>query len=447
MNYVLTKANIVNEGNTFKGSIIIENGFITRIVAGDEDVAVPAGFICIDLKGNYLLPGVIDDQVHFRDPGLTQKGDLTTESRAAVAGGVTSFMDMPNTVPNAITNDILEQKYSMAAEKSYANFSFYIGGSNHHADELMKIDPAKVCGIKLFLGSSTGNMLVDDQEVLRRIFAEAPTLIAAHCEDEGTIRRNMANMQEIYGENIPVQMHPVIRSEEACFISSQKYIEMAEKYGSRFHVIHVSTAAELSLFRNDIPLAEKKITNEVCVHHLWFNEGDYAEKGNFIKWNPAIKKESDRLALIQGVLDNTIDVIATDHAPHTLEEKSQSYFKAPSGAPLVQHSLVAMLEMVKKGWISIEKVVEKMSHHPAILFQVEKRGFIREGFHADLVVVDPAHSWTVSRSNILYKCGWSPFEGTEFHNAVVKTFVNGELVYDEGSFKEDFRGMRLTFDR
>ncbi|MEI6577263.1 MAG: dihydroorotase [Bacteroidota bacterium] len=445
MNYYLKNAKIVNEGKVFEGSVLITNGKIERIFRLPLSPSPPASYTIIDLNGKYLLPGVIDDQVHFRDPGLTHKGDLFTESRAAVAGGVTSFMDMPNTIPNAVTLGILEDKFSLASEKSFANFSFFMGGSNLHVKELLKVDPKNVCGIKLFLGSSTGNMLVDDPEVLKTIFAEAPGLIAAHCEDESTVKQNLALMYQKYGDDIPVQMHPEIRSEEACFTCSEKYVEMAEKYGSRFHVIHISTAKELSLFRNDIPLAKKKITNEVCVHHLWFNDSDYEKKGNQIKWNPAIKKESDREALFNAVLNDTIDVIATDHAPHTWEEKSQSYIKAPSGAPLVQHSLVAMLEFVSMGKITLEKLVQKMSHDPAILFRIEKRGHIREGYWADLVVVDPETSWTVSKENILYKCKWSPLEGEIFHHKVLQTFVNGDLVFDNGIFDEDFRGSRLKF--
>ncbi len=441
-NYLLKNAVIVNEGTTREGDVLIKNGIIEQIgtgLSGNERYEV------IDLNGAYLLPGCIDDQVHFREPGLTHKATIASESRAAVAGGITSFMEMPNTVPNTLTQELLEEKYRRASQTSIANYSFFMGASNDNIGEVLKTDPATVCGVKVFMGSSTGNMLVDNEETLTNLFSRVPMLIAAHCEDEATIRANVEQYRSIYGEDVPVEMHPLIRSEEACFRSSSMAVELAKKHGARLHILHISTAKELSLFDNSIPLEQKKITAEACVHHLWFSSEDYKTKGNFIKWNPAVKQASDREAIWKAVLDNRIDVIATDHAPHTVEEKQQSYFKAPSGGPLVQHALLAMLEKSMQGFIPLERVVEKMAHAPAVLFQLDKRGFIREGYHADLVVVEKRKN-TVDKSNILYQCGWSPFEGVEFSYAVVKTFVNGNLVWDN-KIIEGTTGDRLEFNR
>jgi dihydroorotase len=442
--YLITNATIVNENKSFLGDVLIENEFIKEIattINSLNDVTI------IDAKGKYLIPGFIDDQVHFREPGLTHKANIATESRAAVAGGITTFIEQPNTVPQATTQELLEDKFQIAAKDSYVNYSFMFGGTNTNLDELLKTDPKMVAGIKLFLGSSTGNMLVDDVEVLEKIFSSTKMIISVHCEDEATIRKNTAIYKEKFGDAIPLKYHPIIRSEEACFISSSKAIELAKKTGARLHIFHVSTAKETELFRNDIPLEEKQITAEVCVHHLWFNDKDYEEKGTFIKWNPAVKTEKDRLGLWEALLDDRIDVLATDHAPHTLEEKNNVYTKAPSGGPLVQHAVVALLEKVKEGVIPIEKLVEKMSHNPAKLFQIKKRGFIKEGFYADLVLIDPNTSWTVTKENILYKCGWSPFEGTTFSSTITHTFINGNLIYNEGVFNDDIKGKRLTFNR
>jgi len=445
MNTILIKnATIVNENNTFLGDVLIENELIKKIssnIESDQNTQI------IDAKGSYLIPGFIDDQVHFREPGLTHKATIATESRAAAAGGITSFIEQPNTVPNATTQKLLEDKFEIASNTSYVNYSFMFGGTNDNLEELLKTDPKKVAGIKLFLGSSTGNMLVDDVEVLEKIFSSTKMIISVHCEDEATIRKNTALYTEKFGENIPIKYHPIIRSEESCYISSSKAIELAKKTGARLHIFHVSTEKETHLFRNDIPLEEKQITAEVCIHHLWFNDADYDEKGTFIKWNPAVKAEKDRLGLWKALLDDRIDVLATDHAPHTLEEKNNVYCKAPSGGPLVQHAVMAILEKVKEGIISIEKAVEKMSHNPAKLFQIEKRGFIKEGYFADVVLIDPNKPQTVTKENILYKCGWSPFEGNTFSHSITHTFVNGNLVYENGKFNENIRGKRLTFNR
>ena len=449
MAYLITNANIVNEGRIFKGSVLIKDGMIEQVLEHDEDLYQHQyhQYEFIDARGKFLIPGVIDDQVHFREPGLTHKADIHTESRAAVAGGITSFMEMPNTVPNTLTQDLLEEKYKLAAEKSLANYSFYMGASNDNLDEVVKTDPSRVCGIKVFMGASTGNMLVDDRQTLEGIFKDAPCLVAVHCEDEATIRANSEKFRQQYGENVPVHLHPAIRSAEACYRSSSLAVELAEKYGTRLHVLHLSTGRETELFRNDIPLSEKKITAEVCVHHLWFSERDYLTKGNLIKWNPAVKSEGDRMQLMGALLADKLDVIATDHAPHTLEEKQNSYFKAPSGGPLVQHALVAVMELYHRGRISMEKIVEKMCHAPSVMFRIKGRGFIRKGYHADLTVVDPDRQWQVQKSNILYKCGWSPFEGYTFRSKIVYTFVNGKLVYDNGNFREGLHGRRLLFDR
>lgn len=443
-NYLIKNGTIINEGIRVIADLLIENGRIKKIgvdLNADREVQV------IDAEGKLVLPGMIDDQVHFREPGLTHKGDIASESKAAVAGGITSFIEQPNTIPNAVSQEILEQKYQRADEVSFANYSFMMGGTNNNLDEVLKTNPRNVAGIKLFLGSSTGNMLVDDQEVLEKIFSSTSMLIAVHAEDEVTIRENMAAHVEKYGDDIPVSCHPAIRSAEACYLSSSKAIELAKKTGARLHVFHVSTAKETELFRNDIPLKDKKITAEVCVHHLWFSDKDYESKGNFIKWNPAVKSAADREGLWKALLDDRIDVIATDHAPHTLEEKSKPYGQAPSGGPLVQHALIALLEAAREGKITVEKIVEKTAHNPATLFQIEKRGYLREGYHADIVVVDPEVDWSVDKSNVLYKCGWSPFEGTNFHSKVIHTFVNGSLVYSNGKLSDTHAGQRLLFDR
>jgi dihydroorotase len=447
MSCILIKnATIVNEGTISKNDLLIRDELINSIGAS-ENWNIPAGTIIIEAAGLILLPGVIDDQVHFREPGLTHKGDIFSESRAAVAGGVTSFMDMPNTVPQTVTIETLNEKFRLGAEKSLINYSFNIGATNDNIKEIMKADPAMVCGIKIFMGSSTGNMLVDNEKTLRQLFKRANMPVSAHCEDESTVRRNIEIQRKIYGDNIPVSLHPVIRSREACFISSSFAINLAKEYNTRLHIFHLSTADEMKLFSNAVPLCEKRITGEVCVHHLWFDDSDYEKLGTRIKWNPAIKTRYDRQALIDGVNNDRIDVIATDHAPHTIEEKSNSYFKAPSGGPLIQHSLVIMLELWHRKAISLEKIVEKMCHNPAILFNIRDRGFIREGYKADLCIADLQNEWSVSKDNILYKCGWSPFEGTTFRSKVVKTIVNGTVVYDKGEIKEDFRGQRLLFDR
>ena len=439
---ILRNARIINEGTDTIADVLIKNGRIERI---SPQISYDGKAIDIELNGNYLLPGCIDDQVHFREPGLTHKATIASEARAAVAGGITSFMEMPNTVPNALTQDLLEDKYQIAARSSIANFSFFMGASNDNLEEVLKTDGSKVCGVKVFMGSSTGNMLVDNEETLKGLFERVPPmLIATHCEDEATVRANMAAYKAKYGEDIPVEMHPLIRSEEACYRSSELAVRLAKKYDARLHVLHISTAKELSLFDNTIPLAQKKITAEACIHHLWFSDTDYAEKGNFIKWNPAVKTVNDRDAIFQAVLDNRIDVIATDHAPHTLEEKSQKYLDAPSGGPLVQHALMAMLEKMEQGKISIEKIVEKMAHSPAELFRINERGYIREGYFADLVVVE-REACTVTKESILYQCGWSPFEGHTFPYRVSKTFVNGNLVYDNGILIEQSLGARLSF--
>ena len=442
MKILIKNSQIVNEGKIIQSDILIENDLISKI---QPNISEEADQI-IDASGKYLLPGVIDDQVHFREPGLTHKGDIESESRSAIAGGTTSFIEQPNTVPNAVTQELLADKYELARQKSFANYGFMMGGTNDNLEEVLKTNPRNVPGIKLFLGSSTGNMLVDNPETLENIFSNTKMLIAVHCEDEATIRANTQKYFDEYGEDIPVKFHHLIRSEEACYKSSSKAIELAKKTGARLHVFHLSTAIETGLFRNDIPLKDKKITAEVCVHHLTFTNEDYDTKGGLIKWNPAVKTQKDKDGLWEALLDDRIDVIATDHAPHTWEEKQNVYTKCPSGAPLVQHSLVVMLENYKNGKISLERIVEKMAHNPAILFRIEKRGFIREGYKADLVLVDLNQNWTVKKENILYKCGWSPLEGTEFHSKVTHTFVNGKLVYENGKINEEKFGERLLFE-
>lgn len=440
---LIRNALIINEGKIFLADVFIQNGLIAQIgqsldVQADES---------IDAEGKYLMPGIIDDQVHFREPGLTHKGELYTESKAAVAGGITSFMEMPNTKPQTLTQELLEQKYQRAKEVSLANYSFFMGASNDNLEEVLKTDPKNVGAIKIFMGSSTGNMLVDDKSVLENIFEKSKMLIAVHCEDEATIQQNTAHYKSIYGEDVPIEMHPKIRSDEACYKSSSMAIELAKKHDTRLHVFHLSTAKEMELFRNDIPLEEKRITAEVCIHHLWFDDSQYADKGTHIKWNPAVKSKADKEAVFEALLDDRIDIIATDHAPHTLEEKNNTYFNAPSGGPLVQHALVAMLELYHQGKIRLEKIVEKMCHAPAICFQVENRGFIREGYAADLVLVEIDNPWEVNKDNILYKCAWSPFEGNTFKSRVTHTWVNGHLAYQNGTFDESQKGHRLTFDR
>ncbi|MFH6603412.1 dihydroorotase [Maribacter algicola] len=444
MDRILIKnARIVNENRVFESDVLLQDKIISRI---DRDISDDKAEH-IDLKGNLLIPGIIDDQVHFREPGLTHKGNIASESRAAIAGGITSFMEQPNTVPQTITIEKLEEKFALANTSSYANYSFLFGGTNDNLEEIKRLDKKACSGIKLFLGSSTGNMLVDDEAVIEKIFLNTEMVISAHCEDEETIRNNLALYKARYGDDIPVKYHPLIRSEEACYLSSSKAIALAKKTGARFHVFHVSTGKETDLFRNDIPLEQKKITAEVCIHHLWFSEEDYDTKGTLIKWNPAVKTAQDRSQLWEALLDDRIDVIATDHAPHTLNEKNNVYTKAPSGGPLVQHALVAMLDKYHEGVLSLEKIVEKMCHNPAILFEVEKRGFIREGYFADLVAADLSSNWSVAKENIAYKCGWSPFEGHSFKSKVSHTFVNGHLAYKNGDISSKRNAMRLTFDR
>lgn len=445
MSKILIKnANIVNEDKILQGDVLIDGSHIAEV--GTEISAAKADRV-VDAKGKYLLPGIIDDQVHFREPGLTHKGNIATESRAAIAGGVTTFIEQPNTNPQTVTIERLEEKMEIARNTSFANYSFMFGGTNDNLEELKRLDPKACAGVKLFLGSSTGNMLVDNEVVLENIFKNTELVISTHCEDEATVRENLERYKEKFGDDIPIANHPLIRSEEACYLSSSKAVALAKRTGARLHVFHVSTAKETNLFTNDIPLEEKKITAEVCTHHLWFSDVDYAEKGTLIKWNPAVKTSADRDALWDALLDDRIDILATDHAPHTLEEKQNVYTMAPSGGPLVQHTLAAMLEKHKEGKISLEKLVRKMSHNPAILFDIEKRGYIREGYYADLVLVDLDKSWTVDKSNILYKCQWSPFEGTRFSSAVTHTFVNGFLAYENGSFNEGRKAKRLTFNR
>ena len=441
---LITNAQLVNEGKVFVGVVLIRNGRIEKI--GSSITANSADSI-VDAKGSFLLPGAIDDQVHFREPGLTHKATIYSESRAAVAGGVTSFMEMPNTVPPVFTQTLLEDKYQIASRTSLANYSFFMGASNDNLEEVMKTDLSKVCGLKIFMGSSTGNLLVDDGKILEGFFSKFPSLIATHCEDEATILKNTAEFKERYGENMPVKYHPLIRSEEACYKSSSFAVGLAKKFGTRLHILHISTAKETHLFDNSIALEKKKITAEACVHHLWFNDSDYDRLGMLIKWNPAIKTINDQQEIFQALLDDRIDIIATDHAPHTRGEKNNGYFQAPSGGPLIQHGLVAMLEFYHAKKISIEKIVQKMAHNPAILFQIKDRGFIREGYFADLVLVDPAKPWQVEKSNILAKCGWSPFEGNTFKSSVTKTWVSGHLAYADGKFNENKMGERLTFSR
>ena len=445
MKTLIYNAILINEGESFDGAILINGDKIEKVYHSPIQ-EFPEDINLIDANGKWLIPGVIDDQVHFREPGLTHKGNIASESRAAIAGGVTSFMDMPNVNPQTTTQEELAKKFETGAKDSVANYSFYFGATNDNLDEILKTNPKTTCGIKVFMGSSTGNMLVNKPEVLEAIFKNAPTLIATHCEDEATINKNTEIYKEKYGENVPIEMHPKIRSEEACYLSSSYAVGLAKKHNTRLHVLHLSTAKELELFE-DVSLNNKNITAEVCVHHMWFSEEDYQSKGTHIKWNPAVKTIHDRDELLRAASGNRLAVIATDHAPHTLEEKNNTYFKAPSGGPMVQHSLVTMLELAKQGKITKEKVIEKMCHAPADLFKIEKRGYLREGYFADLTLIDQNQKWTVEKSNILYKCGWSPLEGQDFSHKVTQTFVNGILAFDNGTINEDNRGMALTFDR
>ncbi|AGA77024.1 dihydroorotase [Echinicola vietnamensis] len=443
---LITDANIVNEGKIIRGDVYIQDGLIFAAGGNLKDFKEEAD-ITIDAAGKYLLPGLIDDQVHFREPGLTHKAEIYTEAKAAVAGGVTTFMEMPNTVPQATTLALLEEKYTIAAEKSLANYSFYLGATNDNLDELLKADPSKICGIKVFQGSSTGNMLVDNQETLEGIFEKCEMLIATHSENDDIIKANLEKYRGEYGDDIPVKFHPKIRSAEACYDASKRVVDLARKYGTKLHILHISTAKEVMLFDNTLPLAEKRITAEACIHHMWFSEEDYDKKGTLIKWNPAVKTAEDREEILNGVLDDHIDVIATDHAPHTLEEKDNPYTKAPSGGPLVQHSLVALLEMYHQGKITLEQIVQKACHNVAILFEIDKRGYIRPGYHADMVLVDLDSPWEVKKENILSKCGWSPFEGQVFQSKVTHTIVSGHIAYENETFDESQKGQRLKFSR
>lgn len=442
--FLIKEAHVVNEGKVEVKDVLIKGDRIEKI---DSSISISENHKEINAEGLHLFPGVIDDQVHFREPGLTHKGNIYTESRAAVAGGVTSYMEMPNVNPQTVTQELLEAKYQIGAANSLANYSFYMGSTNDNLEEVLKTNPKNVCGIKIFMGSSTGNMLVDDQETLERIFANAPILITTHCEDEGTIRRNTEEYVAKYGDEIPFRYHPIIRNEEACYLSSSKAAELARKNNTRLHILHISTAKETNIFSNEIPLKDKRITSEACIHHLWFSDKDYDEKGAFIKWNPAVKTAADRDGIWKALLDDRIDVIATDHAPHTLEEKQNPYTKAPSGGPLIQHTLTAMLDFYHEGKISLERIAEKMSHAVAECFEVEKRGYIREGYFADIALVNLNNPWTVNRDNIRAKCGWSPFEGHEFKSSIEKTFVSGHLAYSNGKLDESTLGQRLSFDR
>jgi dihydroorotase len=441
--YLIKGGTIVNEGKTFVGDILLRNGIIEKISA---NITVPYEVEEINALGKYVIPGCIDDQVHFREPGLTHKGTIYSESRAAVAGGITSYMEMPNTVPNALTQDLLADKYTIASQSSLANYSFFMGASNENLEEVLKTDAKNVCGVKVFMGSSTGNMLVDNEKALADLFSKVPLLIATHCEDEATIRANLAAFELRYGKEIPIEAHPQIRSVDACYLSSSLAVRLAKKYGSRLHVLHISTAKETSLFDNSIPLEKKLITAEACIHHLWFSDEDYATKGNWIKWNPAIKSATDRDEIWKAVLDNRIDVIASDHAPHTISEKTNKYASAPSGGPLVEHALLAMLEKTIEGKITIERVVEKMAHAPATLFRINNRGFLREGYAADVVIVDPKTQKAVSNDSVLYKCSWSPFDGFIFSHSISQTFINGNLVFNQGQIIDVCPGKRLTFN-
>ncbi|MFY0627827.1 MAG: dihydroorotase [Reichenbachiella sp.] len=440
---LIKNAKIVNEGNISEKDLLINGSYIEQI---DADISENNAKV-IDAKGNYLIPGLIDDQVHFREPGLTHKAEIYTESKAAVAGGITSFMEMPNTVPNTLTQELLQDKYDIGAQKSLANYSFFMGASNDNIEEVMKTSRRDVCGIKVFMGSSTGNMLVDNEKTLNELFSRAELIVAAHCEDETTIRKNTELYKEKYGDDIPFTAHPLIRSAEACYISSSKAVALAKANNTKFHVLHISSGHETGLFDNNTPLKDKLVTSEACIHHMWFSDSDYDSKGSLIKWNPAVKTADDRERIFQAMLDDKIDVIATDHAPHTCDEKQNKYLNAPSGGPLVQHALPAMFEHHLNGKISLEKIVEKMCHNPAILFEIEKRGYLREGYFADMVIVDAENPWSVEKENILSKCGWSPFEGDTFRSQITHTIVSGHLAYANGEFDESKKGERLLFDR
>ena len=442
MKTLIKNSFVIDSGTLQKKDILISNDIIQKV---SSKINIEADRI-IDCSGLHIIPGVIDDQVHFREPGLTHKGDIYSESKAAVAGGITSFMEMPNTSPQTLTQDLLKKKFLLGEQKSLANFSFFMGASNDNIDEVLLSDPKKVGAIKIFMGSSTGNMLVNKLDTLNELFKKSRILLVVHCEDEDIINKNLNFYKEKYGDNIPINCHPKIRTEEACFKSSSLAIGLAKKYKTRLHIFHISTAKELSHFNNDLPIEKKQITSEACIHHLWFSEKDYDKKGTFIKWNPSVKTENDKKKLIDAVNSNLIDVVASDHAPHTITEKNNNYIKCPSGGPLVQHSLVAMLDLYHDGLISLEKIVEKMCHNPAKLFRIKKRGFIKEGYYADLTILDLNKSWTVSKENILYKCGWSPFDGHTFKSSVKSCFVNGNLVYNSGEFDESFRGIPLEFD-
>jgi dihydroorotase len=440
---LIKSATIVNEGKQFVADVFIKDGFIERIEGQIDTLADQT----INAEGLHLFPGAIDDQVHFREPGLTHKADIYTESRAAVAGGITSFMEMPNTVPNTLTQQLLQDKYDIAAQHSLANYSFFMGASNDNNEEVLRTDARNVCGIKVFMGSSTGNMLVDNPTTLENLFSKSPMLIATHCEDEATIQSNLAHYKQLLGENIPVRLHPKIRSAEACYLSSSMAVALAKKHNARLHILHISTEKETHLFDNTTPLKDKRITAEACVHHLWFSSEDYETKGNLIKWNPAVKTATDRDGILKAVLDGRIDVIATDHAPHTIEEKAQPYLQAPSGGPLVQHAMPAMLELYHHGKITLEQIAEKMAHNVATCFQIAKRGFIREGYYADLTLINLHKPWQVNKDNILYKCGWSPFEGSTFRSQIAHTIVSGKLAWSNGKFVTNDSGLRTTFER
>jgi dihydroorotase len=439
---LIKNAKIVNEGQIIESDLLIANGRIEKIAPSIS----ATNEVVIDAKGKYLLPGAIDDQVHFRDPGVTYKADIYTESRAAVAGGITSFMEMPNTVPNALTQDLLEDKYQLGAQKALANYSFYMGASNENIEEVLKTDKEKVCGVKVFMGSSTGNMLVDSEKTLTNIFSNVDHLIATHCEDEATIRKNTALFREKYGDDMAIKYHPQIRNNEACFLSSSLAVRLAKKHDTRLNILHLSSAEEMDLFDNTIPLEQKRITAEVCIHHMWFTDADYDEKGTLIKWNPAVKSQKDQDAIWKAIKDGRVDIIATDHAPHTAEEKDNNYWDAPSGGPLVQHAMPALFDFYHQGKITLEEIVQKICHNVAIAFKVRERGYIREGYWADLMLVDLDSPWEVTKSNILYKCKWSPFEGHKFKSSITHTFVNGNLVYENGAIIEGTNGQRLLFN-
>lgn len=447
MRTLIANAIIINENHNFQGNLLIEDGIIIDIIPGVHNLSKADYTYMIDAGGKVLIPGIIDDQVHFREPGLTHKAEIYTESKAAVAGGITTFMEMPNTNPQTTSQKLLLEKFELASKKSFANYSFYIGATNDNLDELVKTDPKKVCGIKVFMGASTGNMLVDNKETLDKIFELAPLLVAVHCEDEETIKANSSQYRQKYGENVPINCHPLIRSAEACYKSSSLAIELAKKHNTRLHILHLSTEKELDLLDNTLPLNEKRITAEVCVHHLWFNESDYEKLGSKIKWNPSIKSKTDKDALFSGLLDNKLDVIATDHAPHTLEEKDRTYFNSPSGGPLVQHSLLAMLEFYHQKKISLEKIIEKMCHAPADVFKIDKRGYIRKGYWADLVLIDLNKPEKVEKEGLHYKCQWSPFENYTFKSKITHTLVNGNLIYENGKFNDTIKGMQILFNR